>query len=36
MAALKARGNLGLLDNSLSHQPIEKRDQQFLPPKGSK
>lgn len=36
MAELKAKGNLGQLDNSLSHQPIEKRDQQFLPPKGSK
>jgi cytochrome c oxidase subunit 2 len=34
LAELKARGNLGLLDNSLSRATIEKRDQQFVPKDG--
>ncbi len=36
MAELKAQGNLGLLDNSLSRATIEERDQQFVPEDGSK
>jgi len=35
MAALRAQGNLGLLDNSLSRATIEQRDQQFVPKDGS-
>jgi cytochrome c oxidase subunit II len=35
MAELKANGNEGMLDNSLSREKIEKGDQQFLPKKGS-
>ena len=35
MADLKARGNIGLLDNSLSRATIEQRDQQFVPEDGS-
>jgi len=34
LAQLKAQGNLGLLDNSLSRATIEKRDQQFVPKDG--
>jgi cytochrome c oxidase subunit 2 len=34
LAELKARGNLGLLDNSLSRAKIEQRDQQFVPKDG--
>ena len=34
LAELKARGNLGLLDNSLSRAKIEERDQQFVPKDG--
>ena len=34
MAELKARGNVGLLDNSLSRATIEQRDQQFVPKDG--
>ncbi len=35
MAALRARGNIGMLSNSLSREKIEKGDQQYLPPNGS-
>ena len=35
MAELKAQGNIGLLDNSLSRARIEKRDQQFVPKDGN-
>ena len=35
LAGLKAKGNLGMLDNSLSREKIEQRDQQYLPPTGS-
>ena len=31
MAELKAKGNVGLLDNSLSRAKIEQRDQQYVP-----
>jgi cytochrome c oxidase subunit 2 len=34
MAQLKAQGNLGMLDNSLSRAGIEKGDQQFVPKVG--
>jgi cytochrome c oxidase subunit 2 len=36
MAALRAKGNIGMLDNSLSREKIAKGDQQYLPPNGSK
>jgi len=36
LAELKAKGNLGLLDNSLSREKIEKGDQQYVPTTGSK
>jgi len=36
LAALKAKGNIGMLDNSLSRQKVEPRDQQYLPTQGSK
>ena len=36
IAELKELGNIGMLDNSLSREKIEQRDQQFLPPEGSK
>jgi cytochrome c oxidase subunit 2 len=35
MADLKARGYVGMLDNSLSREKIEQRDQQYLPTEGS-
>ena len=35
LAELKARGNVGLLDNSLSRATIEQRDQQFVPKDGT-
>lgn len=35
LAALKAKGNTGMLDNSLSREKIQKSDQQYVPP-GSK
>ncbi|MEO6144464.1 MAG: cytochrome c oxidase subunit II [Dermatophilaceae bacterium] len=35
MGELKAQGNIGLLDNSLSRATIEQRDQQFAPKDGS-
>ncbi|MDQ1536278.1 MAG: cytochrome c oxidase subunit [Actinomycetota bacterium] len=35
LAGLKAKGNTGMLDNSLSREKIEKGDQQYLP-EGSK
>ena len=35
MAELLARGNVGLLDNSLSRAKVEERDQQFVPKDGS-
>ena len=35
MADLRARGNVGMLDNSLSREDIETRDQQYLPKEGS-
>ena len=35
MADLLAKGNVGLLDNSLSRAKIEQRDQQYLPKDGS-
>jgi len=31
MAQLRASGNIGALDNSLSREPIEKKQQQFVP-----
>jgi len=31
MAQLRAAGNIGALDNSLSREPIEKQQQQFVP-----
>jgi hypothetical protein len=34
MFALKAQGNLGMLDNSLSRVKIEPGDQQFVPKAG--
>ena len=36
MAALLARGNVGMLDNSLSREKIEQGDQQYLPKGGGK
>jgi cytochrome c oxidase subunit II len=36
MAELKAAGNLGMLDNSLSRSKIQPGDQQYLPTGGSK
>jgi cytochrome c oxidase subunit 2 len=36
MAALRAKGNIGMLDNSLSREKVQKGDQQYLPPKESK
>lgn len=36
MAELRAQGNLGMLDNSLSRQQVQQGDQQYLPPKGNK
>jgi len=35
MAALRAKGNIGMLSNSLSREKIQKGDQQYLPTKGS-
>jgi cytochrome c oxidase subunit 2 len=35
MAQLKAQGNVGMLDNSLSREKIEQGDQQFVPKAGS-
>ena len=35
MAELLARGNVGMLDNSLSREKIEPGDQQYLPKEGS-
>ena len=35
MAELLARGNVGMLDNSLSRESIEPGDQQYLPKEGS-
>ena len=35
MADLKAKGNIGMLDNSLSREKIEPGQQQYLPTKGS-
>ena len=34
MFALKAQGNFGLLDNSLSRVKIEQGDQQYVPKAG--
>jgi cytochrome c oxidase subunit 2 len=34
LADLRARGNVGLLDNSLNRSKIEQRDQQYLPKEG--
>ena len=31
LAELKARGNVGLLDNSLNREPLETRQQQYAP-----
>jgi cytochrome c oxidase subunit 2 len=36
MAALRAKGNIGMLSNSLSREKVQKGDQQYLPAKGSK
>jgi cytochrome c oxidase subunit 2 len=36
MAALRAKGNIGMLDNSLSREKIQKGEQQYLPTQGSK
>jgi cytochrome c oxidase subunit 2 len=36
MAVLRAKGNIGMLDNSLSRETILKGDQQYLPTQGSK
>jgi len=36
MAALRAKGNIGMLSNSLSREKIQPGDQQYLPTKGSK
>jgi cytochrome c oxidase subunit II len=36
LAELKAKGNLGMLDNSLSRQKIQPGDQQYLPTGGTK
>jgi len=36
LAQLKARGNLGMLDNSLSREKIQPGQQQYLPTGGSK
>jgi cytochrome c oxidase subunit II len=36
LAELKANGNLGMLDNSLSREKIQPGDQQYLPTGGSK
>jgi cytochrome c oxidase subunit 2 len=36
MAALRAEGKTGMLDNSLSREQIQKGDQQYLPTQGSK
>ena len=36
LAELKAKGNIGMLDNSLSREKVQKGDQQYLPTKGSK
>jgi len=35
MAELKAKGNVGMLDNSLNREAIEPGDQQYLPTEGS-
>jgi cytochrome c oxidase subunit 2 len=35
IAELKAKGNLGLLDNSLNREPIQPGDQQFAPSPGA-
>jgi cytochrome c oxidase subunit 2 len=35
MAQLKAQGNVGMLDNSLSREKIEQGDQQFVPQGGN-
>ena len=36
MAELRAKGNIGMLSNSLSREKIQPGDQQYLPTKGSK
>jgi len=36
MAALRAKGNIGMLDNSLSRELVQKGQQQYVPTKGSK
>ena len=36
LAELKAKGNLGMLDNSLSREKIQPSDQQYLPTGGTK
>ena len=36
MAALRAKGNIGMLSNSLSREKIQPGDQQYLPTNGSK
>ena len=36
MAALRAAGNTGMLDNSLSRELVQKGQQQYVPTKGSK
>jgi cytochrome c oxidase subunit 2 len=36
MAELKAKGNIGMLSNSLSREQIQPGQQQYLPTNGSK